>query len=122
MKGQAKDAEEPRLQIVKSLLAAGARADYMTSDTKMTAAHWAAYNKDFSVVRELFNHGASHFAFSHMGRLPIDVGGSSRAWDVVDVCLKSYFDKVCPDNDGRNFNSIDHPVGMESHNFPRVHS
>ena len=60
----------------------------------MTAAHWAAYNKDFAVVRELLDNGADHFVFSHMGRLPIDVGGSSRAWDVVDICLNSYYNKV----------------------------
>ena len=27
-----------------------------------------------------------------MGRLPIDVGGSSRSWEVVDVCLSSYIE------------------------------
>ena len=57
----------------------------------MTAAHWAAYNKDFAVMSELLSNGANHLAFSHMGRLPIDVGGSSRAWEVVDVCLNSYY-------------------------------
>lgn len=91
VKGMAKDADEPRLKIVKMLLKAGANPNYTTSDTKMTAAHWAAYNKDFAVVRELLNNGADHFAFSHMQRLPIDVGGSSRAWDVVDVCLHAYY-------------------------------
>ena len=95
VKGQAKDAEEPRLQIVKILLAVGADADYTASDTKMTPAHWAAYNKDFAVVRELLLHGANHFAFSHMQRMPIDVGGSSQAWDVVDVCLNAYYGQFC---------------------------
>ena len=94
VKGQAKDADEPRIQIVQCLLKAGAQADYMTLDTKMTAAHWAAYNKDYTVVRELLNNGADHFTFSHMGRLPIDVGGSSRAWEVVDICLEAYYNKV----------------------------
>ena len=87
VKGKAKDADEPRLNIVKCLIEAGADVNYATSDTNMTATHWAAYNEDFAVVRELLNHGASHTIFSHMGRLPIDVGGSSRAWDVVDICL-----------------------------------
>ena len=94
VKGQAKDADEKRIKIVKCLLEAGAQANYTTENTKMTAAHWAAYNKDFNVVRELLNHGADHFTFSHMERLPIDVGGSSRAWDVVDVFLNSYYEKV----------------------------
>ena len=87
VKGKAKDADEPRLESVKCLIAAGADVNYKTRDTNMTAAHWAAYNEDWNVVRELLNHGASHFTFSHLGRLPIDVGGSSRAWDVVDICL-----------------------------------
>ena len=91
MKGKAKDADEPRLEIVKMLLANGAKANYTTDDTKMSAVHWAAYNKDHAVVSELLNNGAEHFQFSHMGRLPIDVGGSSRAWEVVDVCLDSYY-------------------------------
>ena len=37
-----------------------------------------------------------HFKYSHMGRLPIDVAGSSRAFEVVDVYLNSYYQKICP--------------------------
>ena len=69
------------------MIEAGADVNYKTKDTSMTATHWAAYNEDWNVVRELLKHGASHFNFSHLGRLPIDVGGSTRAWDVVDICL-----------------------------------
>lgn len=61
VKGKAKDADEPRLQIVKKLLENGAKADYTTADTRMTAAHWAAYNKDYDVVRELLKSGANPF-------------------------------------------------------------
>ena len=96
-KGKAKDAEYDRLAIVQILLKSGARADHVTSDTRMTATHWAAYNKDCEVVRELLDNGAPHFLFSHMGRLPIDVGGSSRAYNVVDVCLESYYNQIKPD-------------------------
>ena len=60
----------------------------------MTATHWAAYNKDSAVVAELLRHGAPHFSFSHMGRLPIDVGGSSRAYAVIDTCLEHYWSVV----------------------------
>ena len=90
-KGKAKDADTDRLIIVKKLLENGAKADYVTDDTLMTATHWAAFNKDAMVVSELLKNGAPHFAFSHMGRLPIDVGGSSRAFDVVDICLEAYY-------------------------------
>ncbi len=61
----------------------------------MTPAHWAAYNKDHQVMRVLLDGGADHFAFSHMFRLPIDVGGSSRAFEVVDACLDHYYEKHC---------------------------
>ena len=77
------------------MLNAGAKADYATKDTKMTSAHWAAYNKDHAVMRVLLDGGADHFAFSHMFRLPIDVGGSSRAFEVVDACLDHYYEKIC---------------------------
>ena len=87
VKGKAKEADEQRIKIVKCLVDAGADVNYATGDTNMTAMHWAAYNGDFAVVRELLNRGGSHFTISHLGRLPIDVGGSSRAWDVVDICL-----------------------------------
>ena len=62
----------------------------------MTATHWAAYNKDSEVVKDLLEAGSDHFAFSHMGRLPIDVAGSSRAYTVLDTCLQAYFEKVAP--------------------------
>ena len=93
-KGKAKDADTDRLKIVKKLLESGAKAEYVTADTKMTATHWAAFNKDAMVVKELLMNNAPHNKFSHMGRLPIDVGGSSRAFDVVDICLEAYFEQV----------------------------
>ena len=46
-------------------------------------------------MKVLLDGGADHFAFSHMFRLPIDVGGSSRAYEVVDVCLDHYYEKFC---------------------------
>ena len=85
---------------MRHLLANGAKADYVTEDTLMTATHWAAYNKDKTVVKELFKHGAPHFAFSHMGRLPIDVGGSSRAYEVVDTCLEVYYETIKGEQSG----------------------
>ena len=51
----------PRAAIVQCLLENGARADYVTEDTKLTATHWAAYNKDAGVVKLLLEHGAPHF-------------------------------------------------------------
>jgi len=93
-KGGAKDAEVARIDIVNTLLDAGAETMYSTPDTKMTATHWAAYRKDAAVVNALLLKGANHFHFSHMNRLPIDVAGSSRAFDVVDEFLKNYYESV----------------------------
>ena len=56
--------------------------------------HWAAYNKDYAVVKELLNSGAPEFAFSHEGRLAIDIAGSSLAYEVIDICLDHYHAKV----------------------------
>ena len=95
-KGSASHAEENRLAIVKCLIENGANPNYQTVDTLMTATHWAAYNKDHGVVKVLLEAGSDHFAFSHMGRLPIDVAGSSRAYAVLDTCLETYFEKVAP--------------------------
>ena len=72
----------------------GAKADYATEDTLLTPAHWAAYNKDAGCVKELLKRGASHDAFSLMGRLPIDLAGSSRAYEVIDVCLADYYERL----------------------------
>lgn len=93
-KGKKQDAEDDRLEIVKCLVANGARAGYTTKDTKMTAAHWASYNKDHNVVKELLKNEASEFTFSHMGRLPIDVAGSTLAYQVIDVFLDHYYEKL----------------------------
>ena len=93
-KGSKKDSDQPRLEIVQALLRNGARADYSTPDTKMTAIHWAAYNKDYAVVKELLVNNAPEFHFSHMGNLPIDVAGSSMAENVIDICLNHYYERV----------------------------
>ena len=29
-----------------------------------------------------------------MGRLPIDLAGSSRAYEVIDVCLTNYYERL----------------------------
>ncbi len=56
--------------------------------------HWAAYNKDSKVVQALLQNRAPELTRSHVGRLPIDVAGSSMAYNVVDTCLEFYFNKV----------------------------
>jgi ankyrin repeat protein len=93
-KGTKKDADQNRIKIVKCLILNGARADFVTTDTKMSAMHWAAYNKDYAVIKALLNAGAPEFAFSHMGRLAIDIAGSSLAYEVIDICLDHYYVKV----------------------------
>ena len=93
-KGKAKDCQEERKAIVICLLDNGAKADYQTEDTKLTACHWAAYNNDEKCVRELFKRGAPHDVFSAMGRLPIDLAGSSRAYEVIDECLTNYYERL----------------------------
>lgn len=95
-KGAARNVHENRLRIVKLLVEAGADVKYATSDTQMTAAHWASYKKDDKVVEYLLEKGAPHDIFSHMQRLPIDVAGSSQAFQVVDVYLKKYLESVDP--------------------------
>ncbi len=93
-KGKKDEAQVYRIKIVDCLLENGARADYITKDTKMTAMHWAAYNKDSKVVQALLENRAPELTRSHVGRLPIDVAGSSMAYNVVDTCLQFYFNKV----------------------------
>ena len=56
----------------------------------MTPAHWAAYNKDDAVCKALLKAGADQFVKSCMDRLPIDVAGSCRAYEVVDVFLEEF--------------------------------
>ncbi len=89
-KGMAKDKVDERLQIVKCLVHAGANIMHFTADTQMTCMHWAAYNRDGDVCKWLLKEGAQPFKFSRVGRLAIDVAGSCKAWDVVDVFLDSY--------------------------------
>ena len=60
-KGTKKDAEQDRIRIVKCLLANGANAEYVTKETDLSALHWAAYNKDYAVVKELLQKGAPEF-------------------------------------------------------------
>ena len=72
----------------------GAKADYQTTDTFLTPLHWAAYNKDAGCIQELLKRGAAHDSFSAMGRLPIDLAGSSRAYEVIDVCLTNYYERI----------------------------
>ena len=60
----------------------------------MTPAHWAAYNKDEDVVQELLEKGADPFVKSKMDRLPIDVAGSCRAYEVVDVFLNNFEKRI----------------------------
>ena len=89
-KGMAKDKLEDRLSIVKCLVNAGANIMHFTQDTEMTCMHWAAYSRDADVVKWLLKEGSQPFKFSRVGRLAIDVAGSCKAWDVVDVFLDSY--------------------------------
>ena len=63
---------------------------HFTKDTHMTCMHWAAYNRDDQVIKWLLKEGSQPFKFSHMGRLAIDVAGSCKAWEVVDVFLDSF--------------------------------
>ena len=65
-KGTKKDADQDRIRIVRCLIKNGARASYVTSDTKLSALHWAAYNKDYAVVKELLLAGAPWGQFSAM--------------------------------------------------------
>ena len=89
-KGDKDYAKEDRLAIAEVLLDNGANCSAITSDTVMTPAHWAAYNKDDDVCRLLLSRGADQFVKSRMDRLPIDVAGSCRAWEVVDVFLEEF--------------------------------
>ena len=59
-KGQKDDAYVERIKMVKALLKHGADASYVTpqNDTRMTAMHWACYNKDRDVVRALLEANA----------------------------------------------------------------
>ena len=59
-KGKKDEAEVNRIKIVNMLLENGARADYITDDTKMTSLHWAAYNKDPLVVKALLQNKAKY--------------------------------------------------------------
>lgn len=90
IKSDAKDKQEDRLTIVKLLVQAGANIMHFTADTEMTCMHWAAYNKDANVCKWLLKQGSQPFKFSRVGRLAIDVAGSCKAWEVVDVFLDSY--------------------------------
>lgn len=121
-KGDTKEErEQSRLAIVKVLLANGANPAYYTADTKLSATHWAAYNCDAPVVKELLSKGAPHFLFSHMQRLPIDVGGSSRGYDVVDVCLQNYYETVAKPDENMLQVEAQHatvePPRVLSHNY-----
>ena len=89
-KGDAEYAKDERLRIVQCLLENGARCSPVTWDTSMTPAHWAAYNKDEDVCLRLLKAGADQFVKSCMDRLPIDVAGSCRAYEVVDVFLEEF--------------------------------
>ena len=89
-KGSASDANADRLRIVSHLLSAGAQSDVITPDTYMTPLHWAAYNGDELVIQELLEHNANPFIVSLMGRLPIDVAGSCRYYEVIDVFLDAF--------------------------------
>ena len=109
-KGKAKDCQDERLAIIQCLLDNGAKADYQTGDTKLTPLHWAAYNNDSGCVEELFKRGASPDAFSAMDRLPIDLAGSSRAYEVIDACLTNYYERLGlrEDDDGFTGNIAGH--------------
>ena len=78
------------MEIVRILLRNGADCSSVTKDTVMTPAHWAAYNKDADVCKELLRWGADPFVVSKMNRLPIDVAGSCKAEEVVDVFLNGF--------------------------------
>ena len=57
-KGLKDYAQDDRLAITKCLIKNGANCSPITKDTNMTPAHWAAYNKDQDVCKELLSHGA----------------------------------------------------------------
>ena len=105
-KGKAKDCQDERLEIIQCLLDNGAKADYQTDDTFLTPAHWAAYNNDAGCIKELFKRGASHDTFSLKGRLPIDLAGSSRAYEVIDVCLTNYYERLGVKDAGLTYGAI----------------
>lgn len=59
----------------------------------MTPLHWAAYNGDEEVIRTLLSAGADTFVFSYNKQLPIDIAGSGKKTEVVDVFLAYYVSK-----------------------------
>lgn len=90
-KSQARDAAEQRLEIVRYLIQNRADVSKGAEDTSMGCIHWAAYNEDPDVVHDLLQYGADIFQISISNRLPIDVAGSCKAYEVVDVFLDHFY-------------------------------
>lgn len=72
------------------LLEAGADANIVKKGTNMTPLHWAAYNGDEGVIKALLYAEADVNIFSHNMQLPIDIAGSGKKNEVIDVFM-GYF-------------------------------
>ena len=91
--GQAAEARESRLDIVKALLSAGAEPNSAKESTGMTPMHWAAYNGDEGVIECLLENDGDPNRYNSEacgGLLPIDVAGWRPAVPCIDVLLSSY--------------------------------
>lgn len=82
-----------RLRIVKSLLLCKAKVDVRNEVTHMTALHWAVFNEDENVVKELLQAGADPYVFSVTCILPIDIAGLCGHKKLVQVLLDFLKDK-----------------------------
>ena len=66
--------------------------------TNMTPLHWAVFNEDVAVVKELLKADADPYIFSVTNVLPIDIAGLSDNNKLVEIFLDySKWQKLFPD-------------------------
>jgi ankyrin repeat protein len=62
--------------------------------TNMTPLHWAVFNEDVAVVKELLKADADPYIFSVTNVLPIDIAGLSDNNKLVEIFLDYSTNKV----------------------------